>query len=90
MTTTLKTAEQAVCDLINGTNRTHPAAQTSPWDYELTSDVDNISVHVREGGQTLQVHPGWLRYVLERDDFLACVADEITAWYLIKELTSSL
>ena len=39
------------------------------------------------GGHTLRIHPCWLRYVVAQDEFTACVADEIEAWYLLDRLT---
>jgi hypothetical protein len=43
-----------------------------------------MSVVVTESAKTLQINPYWLRFVLERHDFRASVADEIAAWYLIQ------
>ncbi len=42
---------------------------------------------VGAGAKTLEINPTWLRFVVERGDVTACVADEIVAWYLIQELT---
>ena len=88
MTQSLESAEQMVRQLMTEANRSHADAD---WRYELTSDVDNIEV-VREGGtraHTLRIHPCWLRYVVAQREFQSCVADEITAWYLLAQLTGS-
>jgi hypothetical protein len=85
MTCDLKIAEQLVKDLIAETNRRHVEAT---WRYELTSDVDNIEVTSEPGGNTLRIHPCWLRYVVSQGDFKSCVADEIEAWYLMAYLTA--
>jgi hypothetical protein len=37
----------------------------------------------------LLVNPCWLRFVVSSGDFKACVADEIVAWYLIRQFISS-
>ena len=88
MITTFRKGEELVATLIGLTNRTHADSAVSPWDYELTSEVHNVGVIVTATAKTLQVNPFWLRFVVEADDFKACVADEIVAWYLIEELTS--
>ena len=89
MRTTCKTAEEHVQRLIAVTNRNHIECAGSPWEYKLTTEVDNIGVVVTPTAKTLQVNPCWLRFVVESDDFKVCVADEIIAWYLIQELTGS-
>ncbi len=86
MTQNLKIAEQMVKRLIAETNRAHFQVT---WDYELTSEVDNIDVLVEHSTNTLRIHPCWLRYVVSQGDFKSCVSDEITAWYLLDELTHS-
>ena len=73
-----------VVRLIERVNRSHADAT---WDYELTSEVDNIEVESGTGGRTLRIHPCWLRYVVAQGEFTACVADEIEAWYLLDRLT---
>jgi hypothetical protein len=85
--TTFKKGEELVATLIDLTNRTHADSTTSPWGYELTSEVDNVAVIVGPASKTLKVNPTWLRFVVEGGDFAACVADEIVAWYLIEALT---
>jgi len=85
MTNTLQVAEEMVATLIADTNEAHPETR---WDYELTSDVDNISVRSSFGTHTLRIHPCWLRFVVGHDDFESCVADEITAWYLLIGMTA--
>jgi len=87
MITTFKKGEEHVATLIEVTNFTHADSAVSPWSYELTSDVHNVSVMVAAASKTLKVNPTWLRFVVESGDFTACVADEIVAWYLIEELT---
>jgi hypothetical protein len=87
MTTTCKSPKDWVAILIDETNRTHAECAVTPWDYELTTQVHNIGVAVTEKAKTLLVNPSWLRFVVESGDFVACVADEIVAWYLIEELT---
>jgi hypothetical protein len=87
MTTTCKIAEDCVATLIDETNRTKVEGAVVPWCYELTSQIHNIGIVVTETSKTLLVNPAWLRFVVESDDFEACVADEIVAWYLIQELT---
>lgn len=87
MTTTCKIAEDCVAILIDQTNRTHVESAVSPWCYELTTQIHNIGIVVTDISKTLLVNPSWLRFVVESDDFEACVADEIVAWYLIQELT---
>ena len=87
MSTTLETAEERVARLIDETNLVK-AQGLKPWTYELTSQVANIGVAVTDVAQTLQVNPDWLRFVVSSEDFKACVADEIVAWYLIQELTT--
>jgi hypothetical protein len=89
MNITSQTAEQYVALLIEETNRTHVDHATNGWTYELTTDVANIGIVVTETMQTLLVNPCWLRFVVSSGDFKACVADEIVAWYLIREFTSS-
>ncbi len=89
MNVTFQTAEDHVALLIEETNSTHVDHATSGWNYELTNEVDNVGIVVSESGQTLLVNPSWLRFVVSSGDFKACVADEIVAWYLIRELTSS-
>ena len=83
MATTTKTAEVRVCRLVTQANIDYNETD-SPWDYELTSEVDNLSVVVTASGKTLQINPYWLRFVLERHDFRVSVADEIATWYLIR------
>jgi hypothetical protein len=83
MTDTLRVAEQMVRDLIAETNRAHLDAT---WRYELTSDVDNIAVTSEQSTHTLRIHPCWLRYVVAQGDFKSCVADEISAYYLLHHL----
>ena len=89
MTIACKTAEDRVAHLIEETNRRHRETAVTPWVYELTTEIHNIGVVVGETSKTLLVNPCWLRFVVEGGDFRACVADEITAWYLIEALTSS-
>jgi hypothetical protein len=89
MTTSFETAEECVAHLIEETNRIHVEGDASPWSYELTAEVHNIGVAVTGTSKTLQVNPCWLRFVVESGDFKVCVADEIVAWYLIRELTNS-
>ncbi len=84
MTNSLKAAEEMVQHLIAGANRSHGAGS---WEYELTSDVDNIEVDCGADTHTLRIHPCWLRYVVTQGEFRACVADEIAAWYLLEHLT---
>jgi hypothetical protein len=86
MTYNLKIAEQMVKQLIAEANRSHYDAQ---WRYELTSDVGNIAVTSEPGHHTLRIHPCWLRYVVSQGDFTSCVADEITAWYLLEQATEA-
>jgi hypothetical protein len=88
MIITFKKGEERVATLIDETNRIHPDSAVSPWGYELTTEVHNVSVMVGAASKTLQVNPCWLRFVVESGDFKACVEDEIVAWYLIEELTS--
>jgi hypothetical protein len=83
MATTKKTAEERVCRLVTQANIDYNET-VAPWDYELTSEVDNLSVVVTASAKTLQINPYWLRFVLERHDFRVSVADEIAAWYLIQ------
>jgi hypothetical protein len=85
MTNNLKAAENMVRDLIASANRAHGRAT---WDYELTSDVDNIEVASGRGRHTLRIHPCWLRYVVAQGEFRCCVADEIEAWYMLEQLTA--
>jgi hypothetical protein len=89
MTIACKTAEDRVARLIKETNRRHRESATTPWSYELTTEVHNIGIVIGEDSRTLLVNPCWLRFVVEAGDFKACVADEIVAWYLIEALTSS-
>ena len=89
MTTTCKSAEARVAELIQETNRTHIESAVTPWAYELTTEVHNIGIVVGPSSKTLQVNPLWLRFVVEAGDFKACVADEIVAWYLIEEITGN-
>ncbi len=85
MTQNLKIAEQMVEHLMAETNRANCDAE---WRYELTSEVDNIEVVAGGPGTlTLRIHPCWLRYVVSQGDFKSCVADEVTAWYLLEQLT---
>jgi hypothetical protein len=86
MTQNLKIAEQMVKRLIA---ETHRAQFQITWNYELTNEVDNIDVLVDHSTHTLRIHPCWLRYVVSQGDFKSCVSDEITAWYLLDELTHS-
>jgi hypothetical protein len=88
MTVPFQTAEDQVALLIEETNRTQVDQTTNGWTYELTAEVANIGIVVSETAQTLLVNPSWLRFVVSSGDFKACVADEIVAWYLIRELTS--
>jgi hypothetical protein len=86
MTNNLEAAENMVRDLMASANRSHGAAT---WDYELTSDVDNIEVVVSgPGTHVLRIHPCWLRYVVAQGEFRCCVADEIEAWYMLEQLTA--
>ena len=85
MTYVLKIAEQMVRQLVADANRSHIDAT---WRYELTSEVDNISVETTPGVHTLQIHPCWLRYVVSQGDFDVCVAGEVESYYLLAELTS--
>jgi hypothetical protein len=89
MTIACKTAEVRVARLIEETNRRHRETAVTTWVYELTTEIHNIGIVVGETSRTLLVNPCWLRFVIEAGDFKACVADEITAWYLIEALTSS-
>lgn len=89
MTTTCKNAEGCVALLIDETNRIHAESAVTPWAYELTTQVHNIGIVVTEISKTLLVNPSWLRFVVESDDFDACVADEIVDWYLIEELINT-
>jgi len=84
MTSSMQAAQQMVERLIERTNRSHDEAA---WDYELTSEVDNIEVAAGAGTRTLRIHPCWLRYVVAQGEFTSCVADEIEAWYLLDRLT---
>jgi hypothetical protein len=85
MTNNLKAAENMVRRLIASANRSHGGGT---WDYELTSEVDNIEVVSGPGTNTLRVHPCWLRYVVAQNEFQCCVADEIEAWYMLEQLTA--
>ena len=85
MTNNLEAAENMVRDLIASANRSHG---TAAWDYELTSDVDNIEVVSGPGTHVLRIHPCWLRYVVAQGEFQCCVADEIEAWYMLEQLTA--
>jgi hypothetical protein len=89
MTIACKTAEHRVARLIAETNRRHRDTAVTTWVYELTTEIHNIGIVVGETSRTLLVNPSWLRFVIEAGDFKACVADEITAWYLIEALTTS-
>jgi hypothetical protein len=85
MTNTITVAEAMVRRLIARADCAHVGAS---WSYELTSEVDNIEVVSRPRGQTLRIHPCWLRYVVAQGEFECCVADEIEAWYLLERLTA--
>ena len=85
MKNNLEEAEDMVQGLIASANVTHG---TVAWDYELTSDVDNIEVVSGPGTHTLRIHPCWLRYVVAQDEFQCCVADEIESWYMLEQLTA--
>ena len=85
MTNNLKEAETMVRGLIASANRSHGGAG---WEYELTSDVDNIEVASSRRTHTLRIHPCWLRYVVALGEFQCCVADEIESWYKLEELTA--
>lgn len=87
MTTTCHSAEDCLAILIDEANRIHVESSVAPWCYELTSEIHNIGIVVTEISKILMVNPSWLRFVVESDDFEACVADEIVDWYLIQELT---
>jgi len=87
MTTSCSSAEGCLAILIDQTNRIHDECSVTPWGYELTRQVHNIGIVAGETSKTLLVNPSWLRFVIESDDFEACVADEIVDWYLIQELT---
>ncbi len=89
LTTTCRDAERRVAILIDETNRIHVESPVTPWGYELTVRIHNIGIVTTETSKTLLVNPSWLRFVVEVDDFQACVADEIVAWYLIQDLTST-
>jgi hypothetical protein len=54
MTNNLELAENMVRGLIASANRSHGAAT---WDYELTSEVDNIEVVSGSGTHVLRIHP---------------------------------
>ena len=86
MTQNLKIAEQMVKRLIADTNQAH---FQETWRYELTNEVDNIDVVSDHCTNTLRIHPCWLRYIVSEGDFQSSVSDEITAWYLLDELTHS-
>lgn len=88
MTHSLSEAEQMVRQLIDDTNHSRSHFEAS-WCYEITSEVDNIEVATDNGGNTLRIHPCWLRYVVAQGDFKSCVADEIAAWRLLAHLTGS-
>ena len=85
MTNNLEAAENMVRGLIASANRSH---RTATWEYELTSDVDNIEVVPGPRTHVLRIHPCWLRYVVAQGEFQCCVADEIEAWYLLEQLTA--
>jgi hypothetical protein len=89
MIITFRKGEERVAALIDETNRTHADSAASPWAYELTTEVHNVGVMIGDELRILQVNPNWLTFVVDGGDFKACVADEIVAWYLIEELTSS-
>ena len=85
MTNSITVAEAMVRRLITRANLAHVGAR---WSYELTSEVDNIDVASGRRGQTLRIHPCWLRYVVAQGEFQSCVGDEIEAWYLLERLTA--
>ena len=85
MTNSITVAEARVQRLIARTNCAHVGAR---WDYELTSEVDNIEVVSGPRSHTLRIHPCWLRYVVAQGEFQCCVADEIEAWYHLERLTA--
>ena len=85
MTNSITVAEAMVRRLITRANLAHVGAR---WSYELTSDVDNIDVASGPRGQTLRIHPCWLRYVVAQGEFQCCVADEIESWYMLEQLTA--
>ena len=85
MTSSITVAEARVRRLIARANSAHLGAR---WSYELTSEVDNIEVASGPRGQTLRIHPCWLRYVVAQGEFQCCVAVEIEAWYLLDRLTA--
>jgi hypothetical protein len=87
MMDSLRIAEQMVMQLMESANQSHPGAR---WDYELTSEVDNIEVAPGPdaGTHILQIHPCWLRYVVAQGEFTSCVADEVEAWHLLAALTT--
>jgi hypothetical protein len=87
MTDGRRIAEQMVVQLMESANRSHPGAR---WDYELTSEVDNIEVAPGPDADShiLRIHPCWLRYVVAQDEFTSCVADEVEAWHLLAALTA--
>ena len=85
MTNSITVAEAMIRGLIARSNCAHVGAS---WSYELTSEVDNIEVASGPRGQTLRIHPCWLRYVVAQGEFQCCVADEIEAWYLLERLTA--
>jgi hypothetical protein len=87
MQNSLKASEDLVRGLIASANRSHIGAR---WDYELTSDVDNIEVVSAQATHTLRIHPCWLRYVVAQGEFQYCVADEIESWYRLEDLTAEL
>jgi hypothetical protein len=81
----LKIAEQMVRRLIADTNQEHFEIT---WHYELTNEVDNIDVVSEHETNTLRIHPCWLRFIVSEGDFQSSISDEITAWYLLDELTN--
>ncbi len=85
MTNSITVAEARVRHLITRANCAHVGA---PWNYELTSEVDNIEVVSGPRSHTLRIHPCWLRYVVDQGEFQCCVADEIEAWYQLERLTA--
>ncbi len=85
MSNGLKDAEGKVARLVARANRSHGEGT---WSYELTSEVENIEVVSAGRRHTLRIHPCWLRYVVAQGEFRSCVADEITAWYLLESVTT--
>jgi hypothetical protein len=54
MATTTKTAEERICRLVTQANIDYNETVV-PWDYELTSEVDNLSVVVTASAKTLKL-----------------------------------